>query len=564
MFPSTADTSVTPSQAFYGLDQIAVIRTAIIAAFCVLAALAYMRNVNWDEFFYLSQVHAHLDGRLDRPLQTIHVHLFGWLALLPGNEMTQIFAARLVMTLCLAVSAGAIWHIARHVAGRGGNGTLAAGAAVLAFLSSGYALGHGASFRTDPIASALLMVALAIVVTARMTAVQIVLLALCGALALLVTIKSALYLPALLGGVFWRLGERGMILRFLAAAILALVFAGGLYLWHSAGILQVPGRDAASTTQGALRTTLMEAGIAPRRSEALLWALLSLVPLALVAIGIVRAPDARLRIVLVLFALPLVLSVLFYRNAFAYFFPFIVPPLMVAAALGVSVAKSRGRLNTLIALMLLSGGWQAMMSLSEDARLQRETIAEVHRLFPEPVAYIDQNAMISSFPRDTFFMSSWGMARYRATGEPVMADLIARTAPPMLLASRQHLHRVMTDPVIADIPNLLMPADIAILRDTYVHYSGAIWLAGKEVELGDAPSTLVMPIPGRYRLESPVAVAVNGAPLVDGQVVDIDGRVSVSGPAGTTVRLIWDTAVASPSRPAPWEEHYAGFWLLAF
>ncbi len=308
----------------------------------------------------------------------------------------------------------------------------------------------------------------------------------------------------------------------------------------------------------------MEAGIAPRRSEALLWALLSLVPLALVAIGIVRAPDARLRIVLVLFALPLVLSVLFYRNAFAYFFPFIVPPLMVAAALGVSVAKSRGRLNTLIALMLLSGGWQAMMSLSEDARLQRETIAEVHRLFPEPVAYIDQNAMISSFPRDTFFMSSWGMARYRATGEPVMADLIARTAPPLLLASRQHLHRVMTDPVIADDPNLLMPADIAALRDTYVHYSGAIWLAGKEFELGDAPSTRVMPIPGRYRLESPVAVAVNGAPLVDGQVVYIDGRVSVSGPTGATVRLIWDTAVASPSRPAPWEEHYAGFWLLAF
>lgn len=564
MFPSTAEKPVAPSQAFYGLDLIAVIRTAIIVAFCVLAALAYVRNVNWDEFFYLSQVHAHLDGRLDRPLQTIHVHLFGWLALLPGNEMTQIFGARLVMTLCLAVSAGAIWHIACHIAGRDGNGSFAAGVAVLAFLSSGYVLGHGASFRTDPIASALLMVALATVVTGRMTAVQIVLLGLCGALALLVTIKSALYLPALLGGVLWRLGERGMILRFLAAAILALAFASALYLWHSAGILQVPGRDAASTTQGALRTTLMDAGIAPRRSEALLWALLSLAPLALATIGIIRAPDARLRIVLFLFALPLVLSVLFYRNAFAYFFPFIVPPLMVAAALGVAVANSRGRLNTLIALMLLSGGWQAMMSLSEDAHLQRQTIAEVHRLFPEPVAYIDQNAMISSFPRDTFFMSTWGMAQYRATGEPVMADLIARTAPPLLLASRWHLYHVMTDPVIADIPNLLMPADIAALRDTYVHYSGAIWLAGKAVELGDAPTTLVMPISGRYRLESPVAVAVNGEPLVDGQVVDIDGRVTISGPVDTTVRLIWDTGVAPPPRPAPWEEHYAGFWLLSF
>ena len=564
MHPSAAERNAPSSQALHGLTPMATIRVAIVALFSVLTILAYTHNVNWDEFFYLSQVHAHLDGRLDRPLQTIHVHFFGWVALLPGDEMTQIFAARLVMTVCLAVTAGAIWRIARHLAGRDGNGSLVAGVAVLAFLSSGYVLGHGASFRTDPIAAALLMVALAIVMTGRMTAVQIVALSLCGALALLVTIKSALYLPALLGGVLWRLGERGMIVRFVAAGFLALAVAGAVYTWHASGILQVPGRDAASTSQSALRTTLIDAGIAPRFSEALLWALLSLGPLALAVIGITRASGTRLRIVLILFALPLVLSVLFYRNAFAYFFPFIVPPLMVAAAMGAAKVAGKGRLSTFIALMILSGGWQAMMSMSEDARLQRETIAEVHRLFPEPVAYIDQNAMMSSFPRDTFFMSSWGVARYRASGAPVMADLIARTAPPLLLASRQHLHRVMTEPVIIDDPNLLMPEDIRVLRDTYVHYSGAIWLAGREVSLTGRPLSVEMPIAGRYRLESPVGVTINGASLEDGEVVEIDGQAVISGPSGSTAQLIWDTGVVPPSQRAPWAEHYSGFWHLSF
>lgn len=564
MFLDAAAKEATPSTAFYGLNQRAAIRGALIAAFCVLAVLAYTHNVNWDEFYYLSQVHAHLDGRLDRPLQTIHVHFFGWLAWLPGDEMTQIFAGRLVMMLCLGLTAGAIWHIARNLVGEHGSRSVAAGVAVLAFLSSGYALGHGASFRTDPIAAALLMVSLAVVMTGPISSPQIVLVAALSALALLVTIKSALYFPAILGAMVWRAGERGMILRMLFAAVLAVGFAVALYLWHASGIVQVAGNDAAATTNNALKTTLLEAGLAPRGSEALLWALLSFAPLALVAIGIVKSPSTRLRVVLILFALPLILSVLFYRNAFAYFFPFIVPPLMLAVAVGAARLGAMGRLNTFIALMMLSGGWQAVTSFAEDARLQRDTIAEVHRLFPDPVAYIDQNAMISSFPREVFFMSSWGMSRYRAAGEPVMADLIDRTEPPLLLASRQNLYRAMTDPVVIDDPNLLMPEDIGVLRDTYVHYSGAIWLAGRQVMLGDRPMTLSMPFPGRYRLQSPVAVDIDGDTIADGQVIDAGERLTISGAAGTKVRLIWDTGVTPPPTPAPWAEHYAGFWLLPF
>jgi len=79
------------------------LRTYIFAAFIVHVVLAYTRNVNWDEFFYLSHVYAHLDGRLDRPLQTAFVHAFSWVQYLPGYESEQISVLRLFMTGFLAI-----------------------------------------------------------------------------------------------------------------------------------------------------------------------------------------------------------------------------------------------------------------------------------------------------------------------------------------------------------------------------------------------------------------------------------------------------------------------------
>ena len=135
----------------------------ILAAFVILAVLAYYRNVNWDEFYFLSHVHAWLDGRLDRPMQTGFVYAFGWLDRVPGYEMQQIFAARLVMIGCLGVTAWSIPRIARHF-----TTSRCATLAVLAFLCAGFTLPHGGSFRSDPIAAALLTSSLAIAVTCRM------------------------------------------------------------------------------------------------------------------------------------------------------------------------------------------------------------------------------------------------------------------------------------------------------------------------------------------------------------------------------------------------------------
>ncbi len=534
------------------------IRGAVFIVFSALLLLAWTRNVNWDEFFFLSHVHAYLNGRLDRELQTFFVHAFGWLEAVPGHEMGQIFAARLLMTACLAVTVFSIFRIARAFANR-----RAAWVTVLAFLTSGFVLPHGTSFRADPIATCLLMSALAILLIGRLALWQLVVLAMLCAFALLATIKSVLYLPAFLGAIIWRAGEPGALWRILLAGFAGLGIAALLFLWHSQLIETPPGREAMSSATGAFNTVLLDNSIFPRWRELVLWTVLSLALVALVLIGLVGAGSPRRGAVFIMMLLPFLVSAVFYRNAFPYFFPFIVPPMVVVAAVGASRVKSGVALGALVALMVGTGTWQAAKSFSEGSEVQRRTLSEVHRLFPEPVPYIDHNAMISSFPRDGFFMSSWGVLKYRSKGQPMMADIIDKTHPPLLLANRWALHSAMTNPDAPDHPLYLFPADAEILRNTYVHYSGVIWLAGQDMKLEDVPLEVEMHVPGRYRLETDGPVVIDGVPHHDGDVLNVTDPLRISGRPDQALRLIWDTSTPLGDDPLPAGGVYAGFWKLS-
>ncbi|MEM9425128.1 MAG: hypothetical protein AAGA06_00355 [Pseudomonadota bacterium] len=534
-----------------------VVRGAILVGFALLLVLSWTRNVNWDEFYFLSLVHDNLAGRLDTPMQTFHVHAFRWLAFVPGNEMMQIFVARLCMTGLFVWTAWSIHRIATQLSDR-----RTADIAVLGFLTSGFALAHGTSFRADPIAAACLMGALSMMMTGRMSLWQIIAVAVLSAFALLVTIKSALYLPAFLGALVWRSDRIAVAGRIVLAGLIALAIAAGLFALHVAALPAPPEASALDNASAAASKTLVQSGLFPRSETALLWAVLSLGPITLAVIGMLRAGSLRQGIMLVSFALPLLASVIFYRNAFPYFFPYVVPPLMVVVAFGAMRVGRGPLLAGLIALSLVSGIWQGIKALGENAELQRATIAEVHRLFPEPVHYIDHNAMISTFPRELFFMSSWGIEGYRSVGEPVMAAYLEKHAPPLLLANRWALHQAMTAPEVTDLPYALLPEDQAVLRASYVHYSGAIWLAGLEMTLGSETTARALPIPGRYRLESPVALMIDGRRVSDGDIIEGSGLVTISGPVGTDVRLIWHTEAVQDEGALPHGRLYARFWRL--
>ncbi len=533
------------------------VRAGIIVAFALLVILSFTHNVNWDEFYFLSHIHAYLDGRLDRPMQTFFVHGFGWLDHIPGHEMQQILAARIVMVGFLGVTALSVHRIARHH-----TDAACANIAVLAFLASGFVLPHGASFRADPIAAALLTSAIAILLTTRLSPLQIIAAAGLSALALLVTIKAALYLPVFLATLIWRLQDRRIALRILGAGLLSAGIWAALYLWHASGIVAAPGIDTGSDARNALNTTLLNSGLLPRATESLTWAILSVAQIALAMLGLLGKRDLRRGIVLLLFAAPL-LSVVIYRNAFAYFFPFAVPLLMVAVAFGAQRLQHARLLSWLVMIMMVSAGLQTARSFAEDTATQRATIAEVHRLFETPVPYIDDSGMIASFPSVGFFMSGWGVTRYRAEGTPVFADLIAQARPPLLIANKQTLIQTMGQAGSGSA--ILLPEDHRVLRQTYVHYSGPIWLAGRKLTLGPEPTPLRAPFPGRYRIETDVPVRIDGRVVTFGEVVAFDETpVTLMGPPGTPITLIWDTGVDPIQRDLPSDNIYFGFWGFQF
>lgn len=149
---------------------------------------AFTRQINWDEYYFLSRIHEYGRGELHDVLQTFHVHLFYWLILISGGEIDQIVMARLAMLGLGAGTLAMIFLIARRFTSTG-----AALFAVAAYVTSSNIIVHGASFRFDPIATFLLMSALALLMLSGMrwyhAAAAGVLIALAG----LITIKSVFF-----------------------------------------------------------------------------------------------------------------------------------------------------------------------------------------------------------------------------------------------------------------------------------------------------------------------------------------------------------------------------------
>lgn len=551
----TVSSVASISRALEPISSPGFLRACIALAFICHLILAYSRNVNWDEFYYLSHVYAHLDDRLDRPFQSAFVHAFSWVRYLPGYEVEQIAILRVLMTGFLAVTCYAVYRIAAVITDR-----TSSLIAAFAFLMSGYVFGFGSGFRADPMAAAGLMSALAIVMTSRMSTIQVLAVAILTALSLLVTIKAVLYVPAFLGALLWRSKDPGISTRIIISGCLGVALAGMLYWAHSSGVSAAADRDTTSSVTDAWRTALLENSLFKRWETFRLWIFLSATSVILLVYGIWRAASARLSFTLIAFTLPFLLSLLFYRNAFDYFLPYITPPMMIAVAVGASRSGPGLVRSICLISMLVLGIAQVAMSFSASAKNQRATIAEVHRLFPEPVAYIDQVGMVSSFKSSAFFMSTWGVQRYRAKGELAVQKAIERDHPPLLLTNRDLLRSTMEQTEQPDDQLMLFQEDSQALRQTYVHHKGAIWLAGRTFTIDTSKQLITLPFPGTYRLDTAAAVKVNDVIIEAGDLIEYDAPFEVSGERGAVVRFVWDTGVEFEADVTLNRRLFARFW----
>lgn len=502
--------------------------------------LMFTQPMNWDEFRFLSDIYAYRNGDLNTAVQTFHVHLFGWLAGRFGNEIDQIIAGRLVMMGLEAITLALIFRICRAFTSRE-----AALLAVLAFLSFSFVLKHGASFRYDPIASVLLMGATAVLLTSRLRWITVAGAGFAIGLAAIVTIKSILFLPlfaALAGWRLWRSEDRrGLSLRLIAMGVVSAGTLASLYLGHANAIAVLD--NAQVTVASSAQKTLGEGQFFPRHLDFARSVMANPIHWVLMVFGITAAIRQRLWVSLA-FLLPLA-SLLFYRNAFPYFYAFMLAPASVFFAMAAARPEMR-RLLPAVAIGLTALAVMHSISLASPALgNQRLTLAAARSIFPATTAYIDRGSMLPRTPQAGFFMSSWGIENYRAAGDPLMRKAIAEGGARYVIANHPQL-----DLALSGAESVLLPEDAAVLREGFVPHWGAIWVLGTRLPAGNTPHPFEIFTSGTYTIEGDGPVQFDGVLRYPGQTVQLTaGNHAALTASAATLR--WGDRLHRPTMPPP-------------
>lgn len=528
----------------------------VLLALAFKFLLAFRINVHWDEFYFLSFVHEYARGALALRHQTFHAHLFSWLPSIDG-EIQQVIAARLVMAVLATGSACLIYGIARRFAARGG-----ALFAVLGYLSLSVVVEHGASFRSDPILTFLVLASLFALLRWPGRSIAAAIAGAALGLAALVTIKAAMFLPVVALMTWCQLPRFREQARVAAAAGIACALAfGALYLFHASSLAQVPTDGTATFLQRTAAKVLIGGGFFAR------WADLALIigfnPLfwimaaegAIAGWRTARGTGQRADWLPLVVALP-VLTPLIYRNAFTYFFPLILAPAAVLVALfyekhrAAAQGVRRGPEITVIAAFLIVQcsllAVHVWRNLPDETGPQRSVLAAVHAVFPEPVPYIDGYAVVASFPRHGFLMSSWGMETYHAAGQPVFPAMVEAAQPPLLLADSPSLYGTLVPGLTLKSERQLLPADVAFLKDTYVPHWGMLFVAGKQLRAADGAQEFEIAIAGAYRLESPAPASIDDERVPPGGIVQLAVGTHTFD-AGSDAILRWAKALPPPA-----------------
>lgn len=521
-------------------------------------------NINWDEFLYLSLVHAHARDAMTQLFQGAHAHLFLWLTALPGDEIDQIRSARLVMVGLLAVTTWLVWVLGRQWL----NG-FASWVPPFVYLTALPVLQHGGSFRVDSLLAPLLVAALLCCTRSQPHRRRDWLAGMLIGVALVFTLKTLLFLPMVVVALV--LKERPDEMRsagYLRAASVAVGYvtltafgcAAILLLLHGLAISAPPVDTLGAYGTRVAGKVLLDVPLFSRADELVRYVRWQPLPWLLIALGAAAALlQRRWQVAALVLAL---LPIVFYRNAFPYFYVVMLAPAAVLAGLAVQQLSTwlRPRMpaRLLAALVgLIAAG--LIYQTKSPARYvwepqqdsQRALLAAVHRIFPEPVSYIDCCGMVSSFRKAGFFMSTWGMEEYRVRNTPFMARAIQTATPGFVLVNTPFL-----DPE-RQLPAGLLVEDLEQIRNFYPAYWGPIRVAGAEGRFADNRALeLTVPFEGLYRLASDAPVRIAGRQHKGGDVIRVEAgaltlRIEATEETAEGAKVALYIASAQPPPDAP-------------
>lgn len=517
------------------------VATLLVAIGCIVALqvwLIFNKSINWDEFFHFSQIYELKAGRLSRDLQVLHARLFAWAPLVSDDIITQIQTARFVMLGGELVATAAIIALAHRFVSRE-----TAWLAGFAYLSAGYVFNHGFSFRSDPLLAGLLMTALWALGTRKLNFATLGLVAMLIGAAGLMNMKAVFYAPCFAGIAWMRIADAPnrttILLRLCAVPAIAALAFFALFQLNRSDLPLAPSMLGSLLTghNGFFSSglfakgeyTLLQMMIAPVITLATLMA-----PLGWNKAGLSK-PE---RIALASLLVPL-LSLVFYRNTFPYYFTFLMPPVIVAASPVFDMMKQRLKLLPLMGILSLTPAAILITEPRDVIERQRTLIAQLHRIYPEPVGYLSYAGIVPDYPRIINFLTSGlGLKGYHNAGKPTIARQIEAGNVAFVVADsppiRAGLHGLAK-------PEAFQPEDNRALKDNFLPLSGPLWLSGKWLcRRGESELSIVRP--GPYTLDGANAV--------------IDGRIIRH---GQTIRL------ARGSHQVTWQGKVCGkLWALPY
>jgi hypothetical protein len=514
--------------------------------------VALWRSVGHDEFFVYSQIHQLARGELTLPLQTFQTRLLEWILLLDVGNIDQIVAARGLMFVCVMITAGAIVSLAERFTER-----KVALVCALSWLSMGFVMQHGTSLRTDPMAAALLMTSLVLMLRSRLGFGALLLTATLAALSGLITMKTVLYAPAFAGIAWLRWHDAGRTreagLRLIGLAAMVPVLYALFYLAHSS--LLPSGADVEAVAEQS--AGLMFQPFVMRHWQYMLKGALvaPFLTVIIITMFIMLCRKSKLgaaeKLALAGLLLPLSAFV-FYANAFPYFFVFILPPVCVACAVSIEAATRRYSVAILSLVLTLNGAaiwWMDDRNLQNE---QRRIVDAADMIFAQPVLYFDGPAQLGQYRRENGQLDAWSFEGYRYGDYSVSMEAATdRETIPLAMANSEEMSDVLEK---ARCNRLLRPGDVTMLKDTYIRFWGPYFVAGEELQAGETRLAKIR-VPGPYTVRD-APLVINGTVHQPGEIVELDrGTIRVAASADAA-RLIWGQRLKEPAMPAPDGVHW--------
>lgn len=548
--------------------------------------LIFLLNIDEDEFSFLSSVHRYLQGTLSHPFFSFHVHIFGWLPLAAKDEVGQIFAARTFMYFLGLGSCAFLYLIGKLFFIRSG-----ALFSVLCYLSISNVIVHGTSFRFDPICVFLFLCTTYCLLKKPRSLLSVIMAGLSTGLTLMISLKAVLYFPTIAAILLIQFFGDGNHRSRLKDTLLFLVaFISGFILLYQIHLLTLnnPGSSPMNTVAG----NVMSEGILFKEFFPNWIYLLMLIienPLIFIIFtsafviliwDFVTSKFQRLSETLLLLSLFLpLLSLPFYRYNYPYFYVFVLSSAIVVTA--VFAAKisgafyKKGAIGYLMLIYFFSFSAFSGFLLHykrnnfDQTISQKEIVALVHKLFREPVPYIDRCSMISSFPQAGLRMTSKDMERYQKAQKPIMRNLLIQKKPVFIVANSVHLDLSVPRGTKKEISKSypLLKEDYNILKDNFIHHWGAIFVAGKYFSFDARTSAQAFKIlvPGVYTIESENDVSINDVAYKPGSKIELEPKTysitSKTVPQHVTLR--WGKDLHKPSQKPSAQPIFLGYYLQA-